>query len=94
MNESGEDVTLQSSESRDSLETEVTLPTDKMAIVHYFHVEEILEREPSAKAMTISEKEYNGFLYDQMSLLEDIKEAAEAEGAEEKLYVIEKSVDR
>lgn len=40
--------------------------------------------------MLINEKEYNGFLFDQLSLLEEIREVAEKEGAKETIILIDK----
>lgn len=40
--------------------------------------------------MPINEKEFNGILFDQLSLIEDIKEVAEKESAKETLNLIEK----
>ncbi len=37
-----------------------------------------------------NEKEYNGYLFDQLSLLEEIEEAAEKENAVETLKLIQK----
>lgn len=41
-------------------------------------------------AMLSNEKEYNGNLFDQLSILEDIQEAAERENATETLKIIER----
>lgn len=38
--------------------------------------------------MPINEKEYNGILFDQLSLLEDIEVVAESENAEETLKLL------
>lgn len=40
--------------------------------------------------MPTNEKEYNGYLFDQLTLLDDIEEVAEKEGAEETLKMIQK----
>lgn len=40
--------------------------------------------------MPTNEKEYNGFLFDQLSLLEEIREVAEKEGAKETIILIDK----
>ncbi len=40
--------------------------------------------------MTTNEKEYNGYLFDQLSLLEEIQEVAEKENSQEVLKLIEK----
>ena len=40
--------------------------------------------------MPTNEKEYNGYLFDQLSILEDIQEVAEKENAQETLKVIAK----
>lgn len=40
--------------------------------------------------MPINEKEYNGYLFDQLSILEDIEEVAKKESATETLKLIEK----
>lgn len=40
--------------------------------------------------MLINEKEYNGNLFDQLTILDDLQEAAEKEQAEETLKVIAK----
>ncbi len=40
--------------------------------------------------MPMTEKEYNGNLFDQLSLLDDIEEAAKQDNAESTLKVIEK----
>lgn len=40
--------------------------------------------------MLINEKEYNGFLFDQLSLLEEIREVAEKEDAKETIILIDK----
>ncbi len=40
--------------------------------------------------MPINEKEYNGILFDQLSLLEEIEEVAEKENAQETLKLIRK----
>ncbi len=42
--------------------------------------------------MPINEKEFNGILFDQLSLLEEIKEVAEKESAKETLILIDKKV--
>lgn len=40
--------------------------------------------------MPINEKEYNGILFDQLSILDDIQEVAEKENATETLKLIDK----
>lgn len=40
--------------------------------------------------MPTNEKEYNGYLFDQLSILEDIEEVAEKENAQETLKLIKK----
>ena len=40
--------------------------------------------------MPTNEKEYNGYLFDQLSILEDIQEVAEKENAQETLKLISK----
>lgn len=40
--------------------------------------------------MPINEKEYNGILFDQLSLLEEIEEVAKKENAQETLKLISK----
>lgn len=40
--------------------------------------------------MPTNEKEYNGYLFDQLSLLEEIQEVAEKENSQEVLKLIEK----
>ena len=40
--------------------------------------------------MPINEKEYNGYLFDQLTILDDIQEVAEKENAQETLKVIAK----
>ncbi|MCD7814126.1 MAG: hypothetical protein LUH20_08805 [Lachnospiraceae bacterium] len=40
--------------------------------------------------MPTNEKEYNGYLFDQLTLLEDIEEVAKEEGAKETLKLIDK----
>lgn len=40
--------------------------------------------------MPTNEKEYNGYLFDQLSILEDIQEVAEKENAQETLKLIAK----
>ena len=40
--------------------------------------------------MPINEKEYNGILFDQLSLLEEIEEVAKKENAQETLKLINK----
>jgi hypothetical protein len=42
------------------------------------------------KNMPINEKEYNGILFDQLSLLEEIEEVAKKENAQETLKLINK----
>ena len=44
--------------------------------------------------MPIDEKEYNGILFDQLSLLEDIEVVAESENAEETLKLLRANADR
>ena len=40
--------------------------------------------------MPTNEKEYNGYLFDQLTILEDLQEVAEKENAVETLKLIEK----
>jgi len=40
--------------------------------------------------MSINEKEYNGYLFDQLSLIEDIMEVAVEENAKKTLSILEK----
>lgn len=40
--------------------------------------------------MPATEKEYNGFLFDQLSLLEEIEEVAQSENAAKTLQIINK----
>ena len=40
--------------------------------------------------MPTNEKEYNGYLFDQLTILEDIQEVAEKENAQETLKLIAK----
>ncbi len=40
--------------------------------------------------MLMNEKEYNGYLFDQLSLLEDIEEVAQTGNTQETLKLIEK----
>lgn len=40
--------------------------------------------------MPTNEKEYNGFLFDQLTILEDLEEVAEKENATETLKLIQK----
>lgn len=40
--------------------------------------------------MPTNEKEYNGFLFDQLTILDDLQEVAEKENAVETLKLIEK----
>lgn len=40
--------------------------------------------------MPINEKEYNGYLFDQLTILEDLQEVAEKENATETLKLINK----
>lgn len=40
--------------------------------------------------MPTTEKEYNGYLFDQLSLLEEIEEVAEKENSEKTLEMIQK----
>lgn len=40
--------------------------------------------------MLTNEKEYNGYLFDQLSLLEEIEEVAEKENSEKTLEMIQK----
>lgn len=40
--------------------------------------------------MPINEKEYNGYLFDQLTILEDLQEVAEKENAVETLKLIRK----
>lgn len=40
--------------------------------------------------MPINEKEYNGYLFDQLTILEDLQEVAEKEHAQETLKLIHK----
>ncbi len=40
--------------------------------------------------MPINEKEYNGYLFDQLTILEDLQEVAEKENAVETLKLISK----
>lgn len=40
--------------------------------------------------MPTNEKEYNGYLFDQLSLLEEIEEVAEKENSEKTLEMIQK----
>lgn len=42
--------------------------------------------------MPTNEKEYNGNLFDQISLLEDIRQVAEKEGAKETVALIDRKV--
>ncbi len=39
--------------------------------------------------MPTNEKEYNGYLFDQLSLIEDVEEVAKAENAENTLRILE-----
>lgn len=51
----------------------------------------MIERaERKSEFMPTNEKEYNGYLFDQLTLLDDIEEVAEKEGAQETLKMIEK----
>lgn len=40
--------------------------------------------------MPTNEKEYNGYLFDQLTILDDLQEVAEKENAKETLKLIEK----
>ncbi len=40
--------------------------------------------------MPMTEKEYNGYLFDQLTILDDLQEVAEKENAKETLKLIEK----
>ena len=44
--------------------------------------------------MPTNEKEYNGYLFDQLSLIEEITEVAEKEHATETLAILEKKRNR
>ncbi|MCD7825269.1 MAG: hypothetical protein LUH14_04825 [Clostridiaceae bacterium] len=91
VNASGKNITLLSRKDREAPGTEVILPPDQMAIVCFYTVEEIVEREAAdLQILPISEKEYNGFLFDQLSLLEDIENVAKKDGAVETLEMIER----
>lgn len=43
-----------------------------------------------SETMPISEKEYNGYLFDQLSLIEEISEVADEEKAVKTLKILEK----
>jgi len=91
VNASGKNITLLSRKDREAPGTEVILPPDQMAIVCFYTVEDIVEREAAdLQILPISEKEYNGFLFDQLSLLEDIENVAKKDGAVETLEMIER----